>query len=187
MTDDTLARIKALNQRIYELKVRRDAQDPAGALFLHIQREIEHVTHDLLLLEHHSPELARLDIAITEADRRLDMARETYDPWRTGAGVAAVVGAPLLLLGLWLPATPFVLCGAVFLIAALAFELVSTRRHRQYVEAVDTYQDDLADLVAKRAALLDRPQVPGLVPPVRAVVLDAGTPEITDGSTGGTR
>src|ERR1044071_9001246 len=90
---------KALLDRIHELRLLRDAQDPDGNRRVLFQRQIEGVTDELVTWRTIAPRLEELDEELAAARAGLARVCESVDdPWRPAAGFLGGVGG--LLLGL---------------------------------------------------------------------------------------
>lgn len=146
---------KDLKDRIFELRLLRDAQAPDGGLHLQFQTDIEVVTNELLKVERDGPRLQKLDEQIDRARAALEMARRASDgvedPWAPAAIAGAVLGTVLLLFWLWLSTGPFIpVVGALSIAGGVGafFASIQWRRDRQ-VQATAAL-GHLEELLARR-------------------------------------
>jgi len=147
---------KALLDRIHELRLLRDAQDPDGNRRLLFQRQIEGLTDELVTLRAIAPRLGELDDELVAARARLARVCESVDdPWRPAAGFLGGVGGLLLGLALvfdlgsgwWVAA-----CG--LLVAAVGALSASVRYERDVCGEVDAARAEVTRVVGQRALLL---------------------------------
>lgn len=169
---------------VHELRLLRDAQDPAGQLHLGFQMQIECATTELLHLRLVAPEIEVLDKQLAGADRALRRAAEAADdPWRTVAVVAGLFGCGLLLPALWVGAgTTWFVGSLALLLVAVGALFLSISHQRDTGHGLDVAHDEVVRLMLQRDMLLgQRDSGPVVVSPTLS-----GTGETTLGTPAGT-
>lgn len=164
MSGDVAAREKALLDEIHELRLLRDAQDPAGPLRVQFQRQIEVKTTALLDLRGNAAEIAELDRRRGQVERQMQAAAADVDAYTGPAGVTGAVGAGMLLLALWLGGGWGWILAAVFLLLSAGAGLVLSVQHRRDNDVLlDQLRGELSRLVSRRDTLMGQGGVPGRV------------------------
>ena len=158
-------RMQYLKNRIHDRQVLRDAQVQNSAGYRGFQGEINHLTDELLQWERNIGQINRLEATIAGVDRaaQANQRNALYiaGHWSRLAVVCGFIGALLLLLSLKWSLSPLLLwAGAALLAVAGGAAFMSTRKYQLAWNALAQANLELAQLRARRNALIPPPHPP---------------------------
>ncbi len=152
--------IEELENQVARNAKLRDSQVPDSAQFDHYQREASQLAKEAIRLKRLVPSLLDLDEKIDEAEERATRARFKEDReldliWGLIFGGSILTVLALLIIVVWNPAVWLTIATVVLFAGTVALVLYGLKRRVELATAREEAVAGLAQLVARRDALLN--------------------------------